>query len=318
MADPPLPAPAKPRVKRLDAAARAQMLAELGGLATVCQAANCPNIGECWRRGTATFMILGEVCTRNCKFCNVASGKPQPPDPAEPERIAAAVAGLKLRFAVLTCVDRDDLPDCGAGHWAACIAAIRARCPGVGVEALTGDFQGRADSIAAVVRAGPDVFAHNVETVPRLQRAIRHPASWERSVAVLQQARQIARAEGITLAIKSGLMTGLGEEDGEIHEALRLLAEAGVELVTIGQYLKPLDTPGRTDVQRYASPEQFAKYADWARALGIKGVASSALTRSSHFAETLYAQAKTAAQSPPLPGDRVAAASLPPDSPEAQ
>ena len=294
------------------------MHAELSGLATVCQAANCPNIGECWQRGTATFMILGETCTRNCKFCNVASGKPSPPDPDEPVRIAEAVAKLGLRFAVLTCVDRDDLPDSGAAHWAQCIEAIHAQCPDVGIEALTGDFQGKADSIAAVVRARPNVFAHNVETVPRLQRAIRHPASWERSVDVLRQAREIAQAEGIELAIKSGLMVGLGESDEEIYEALQLLTEAGAELATIGQYLKPLNTPGRIDVQRYVSPEQFEMYADWARTLGFKGVASSALTRSSHFAETLYAQAKAAAETPPLPNVRGAADSVPPGSSEAR
>jgi lipoyl synthase len=268
------------------------MLAELGGLATVCQAANCPNIGECWRRGTATFMILGETCTRNCKFCNVASGKPAPPDPAEPERIADAVARLGLKFAVLTCVDRDDLPDFGAAHWAACISAIRARCPGVGIEALAGDFQGHPDSIATVVRSRPDVFAHNVETVPRLQREIRHPASWERSIGVLRQAQALARAAGVPLLVKSGLMVGLGETDEEVYEALWLLAEAGIELITIGQYLQPLNTPGRLTVQRYVSAAQFQVYADWARAAGFKGVASSPLTRSSHFAETLVAQAR--------------------------
>jgi lipoyl synthase len=294
VADTPLPVNSKPRVRRLDSAARAQMLAEISGLATVCQAANCPNIGECWQRGTATFMILGETCTRNCKFCNVASGKPAPPDPTEPERIADAVARLKLKFAVLTCVDRDDLPDFGAAHWATCLAAVRARCPGVGVEALAGDFQGRAESIALVVQARPDVFAHNVETVPRLQRAIRHPASWERSVDVLRQAKALAVAQGIALHIKSGLMAGLGETDDELEEALWLLAEAGVELVTIGQYLKPLNAPGRLPVQRYVSAEQFQTYADWARAAGFKGVASSPLTRSSHFAETLLAQAHSA------------------------
>lgn len=267
------------------------MQQNLDGLHTVCSAANCPNAGECWSRRTATFMIMGDVCTRNCKFCNVTSGKPHPLDPEEPARVATAVDKLGLKFAVLTCVDRDDLPDSGAAHWAACIRAIRKRTPGVGIEALTGDFSGSVDAIAQVVAAGPDVFAHNVETVPRLQQDIRHPASWERSCEVLRTAAAQARRQGRSLLIKSGLMVGLGETDEEVFDAIRLLAASGAELLTIGQYLKPRNTDARIDVQRYVDEAQFNEYASAARAAGFKGVASSPLTRSSHLAETLYAQA---------------------------
>lgn len=264
----------------------------LGGLHTVCASANCPNIAECWSRGTATFMIMGDTCTRHCRFCGVKTGKPEGLDAREPVRLADSIAELELKYAVITCVDRDDLPDGGSAHWAECIRAIRRSNPGTGIEVLTGDFRGEPRSIATVVEAAPDVFAHNVEVVPRLQSLARPAATWERSLAVLEQAAAIAARQNIPLLTKTGLMLGIGESDGEAREALELIAARGVDLLTIGQYLKPLGVAGLLDVDRYVSPEQFDVLADYARSLGFKGVASSPLTRSSHLAETLYAGAR--------------------------
>lgn len=278
-------------MRRLDSATRELMQRSLAGLPTVCAKANCPNIGECWQRGTATFMIMGDVCTRGCRFCNVASGRPGPLNHDEPRLLAESVTALKLRYAVVTCVDRDDLPDSGAAHWAACITAVRQAAPGVGVEALVGDFKGVERDIATVVQARPHVFAHNVEVVPRLQREVRPAASWERSCQVLQIARRAADADGVPLLIKSGLMLGLGETGAEVREALALLRERGAQLITLGQYLKPLNRDDKLDVQRYVPPEEFGELAEYARSIGFSGVAANPLTRSSHLAETLYAQA---------------------------
>jgi lipoyl synthase len=285
------------KVRRLDTATRELMQRSMTGLHTVCAEANCPNIGECWARGTATFMVMGMVCTRNCRFCDVTHGRPGALDPDEPYNLAETICNLGLKYAVITCVDRDDLPDQGAAHWAQCIHAIRERCGGridsggVGVEVLTGDFRGREQDVATVVRAQPDVFAHNVETVPRLQRSIRRIASWEWSTDVLRMARRIAQADGTQLLTKSGLMLGLGETDDEVREALRLLRECEVDLLTLGQYLKPRNIADRVEVDRFVTPEQFADLGAYAREIGFKGVAASPLTRSSHLAETLYAGA---------------------------
>lgn len=272
------------------------MQQSLGSLPTVCAAANCPNIGECWQRGTATFMIMGELCTRGCRFCNVATGQPQPLNPQEPQLLADSVAQLQLRYAVLTCVDRDDLPDSGAAHWAACIGAVRKQCPQVGIEALVGDFRGSTADIATVVQARPDVFAHNVEVVPRLQSAVRPAAAWETSCGVLKTARRLAEVHEVPLLIKSGLMLGLGESLAEVREALVELRSSGAELLTLGQYLKPSHRDGKLDVQRYVTPQEFAGLADFARSLGFAGVAAGPLTRSSHLAETLYADARAIQQ----------------------
>jgi lipoyl synthase len=294
---PSAPRPSWLKVRRLDLAARETMQRSLIGLHTVCAEANCPNIGECWARGTATFMIMGHVCTRNCRFCDVTHGRPGALDADEPYTLAETIFNLGLKYAVITCVDRDDLPDQGAAHWAACIQAIRERCGGridsggVGIEVLTGDFHGREQDVATVVRAQPDVFAHNVETVPRLQRPIRRIANWEWSTQVLIAARNIAQAEGIPLLIKSGMMLGLGETDTEVREAMRLLLDCGVDLLTLGQYLKPRNIADRLEVDRFVPPEQFDELAAYARELGFRGVAASPLTRSSHLAETLYANA---------------------------
>jgi lipoyl synthase len=296
------PRPSWLKVRRLDAATREMMQRSLTGLHTVCAEANCPNIGECWARGTATFMIMGQVCTRNCRFCDVATGRPGTLDPDEPFTLAQAIHELGLKYAVITCVDRDDLADQGAAHWARCIEAIRERCGGrmdsggVGIEVLTGDFRGREQDVATVVRAQPDVFAHNVETVPRLQHPIRRVGNWEWSASVLNAARKVAQSEGIPLLVKSGLMLGLGETDAEVREALRLLRECNVELLTLGQYLKPRNVADRIDVARYVTPDEFAAHAAYAKEIGFLGVAASPLTRSSHLAETLYAGAKQASR----------------------
>jgi lipoic acid synthetase len=250
-------------------------------LHTVCFSAACPNLNECWSRGTATFMIGGSRCTRRCAFCDVATGRPDALDPGEPERVAAAVAELGLRFAVVTCVARDDLPDGGAGQMAATVRAIRARCPGVGVEVLIADYGGDEGALAAVLEAGPDVLNHNLETVARLQRKVRPAASYERSLFVLRRAGEL-RPE---IPRKSGLILGMGERDEEIEVALADLRAAGVTLLTLGQYLRP--SPDHLPLDRWLTPAEFAAFAARARALGFREVASGPLVRSSYHAESL-------------------------------
>ncbi len=250
------------------------------GLHTVCVEAACPNLGECWGRGAATFLILGDQCTRACRFCNVQPGKPRPPEPTEPERVAGAIRKLGLKYAVLTSVTRDDLPDGGAGHWAAVIRKIRQACPEVVVEVLVPDFRGLPENLEVVFRAGPHVFAHNVETVRSLSARIRPQADHDRSLRVLELA---ARAGLVT---KSGLMVGLGEEDGEVIETLAGLRQVGVRLVTIGQYLQP--SARHEPVHRYVSPETFEEYRQAALAMGFEYVASGPLVRSSYHADEAY------------------------------
>jgi lipoic acid synthetase len=251
------------------------------GLHTVCFSAACPNLSECWSRGTATFMIGGSRCTRRCAFCDVATGRPDALDPDEPARVAEAVAALRLRFAVVTCVARDDLPDGGAGQMAATVRAIRERCPGVGIEVLIADYGGDEAALQAVLAARPDVLNHNLETVERLQRKVRPAASYERSLFVLRRAGE--RAPG--LPIKSGLILGMGERDDEIEAALRDLRTAGVSLLTLGQYLRP--SPDHLPLDRWVTPAEFTAWAARARALGFKEVASGPLVRSSYHAESL-------------------------------
>ena len=284
------------KVRRLDEATRERMNRPLGGLHTVCAEANCPNIGECWQRGTATFMVMGDKCTRSCRFCNVDFGRPEPLNEHEPTLLAASIAELGLDYAVVTCVDRDDLADSGAGHWVACIEAVRERCPAVKLEILTGDFKGSAEHIEQVALARPEVFAHNVETVPRLQSSVRNKGRWDTSLRVLDIARETARRGGFTMLIKSGLMLGLGETLDEVKDAMGLLREHDVELLTIGQYLKPLDRPDKLEVERFPTPEEYSELAEYGLSIGFAGVASSPLTRSSHLAETLYADALAARQ----------------------
>lgn len=247
-------------------------------LHTVCEEAHCPNLGECWNRGTATFMILGDVCTRACGFCAVKTGLPErAPDPREPERVAEAVARMGLRHAVITSVNRDDRRDGGAGSFVACIQAIRARLPGCAVEVLIPDFKGNWDALALVLAARPDVLNHNTETVPRLYRQVRPGARFERSLEVLRR----SRAAG--LLTKSGVMVGLGEERDELEQCLRAIQAAGTQVLTLGQYLRP--SPAHLPVSRYYTPEEFADWRSWALELGFAHVESGPLVRSSYHAE---------------------------------
>jgi lipoyl synthase len=250
-------------------------------LATVCEEAKCPNIGECWNAGTATLMVLGAVCTRACRFCSVDTGNPRGwLDPAEPQNAARTVELMKLRYVVLTSVDRDDLPDGGAGHYAACVAAIRAACPDTAVEALVPDFQGRLEDVATVVDSGIAVFAQNIETVQRLTHPVRDPrAGYRQTLAVLAGAK--AHRPGVLT--KSSLMLGLGETDEEIVHTLRDLRAAGVDIVTLGQYLQP--TPNHLPVERFVTPAQFDAYRAQALRLGFLECVSGPLVRSSYRAE---------------------------------
>jgi lipoic acid synthetase len=248
-------------------------------LATVCQSAHCPNLGECFSRGTATFMILGTRCTRRCRFCAVDKGAPGPPDAKEPERIAAAVRQMGLTHAVVTAVTRDDLPDGGAGQFAGTIRQIRDQCPGVSVEVLVPDFGGAIPALDELCTARPDVFNHNIETVPRLYPRIRPGAEYRRSIGVLSY----AAAKGLT--VKSGLMLGLGETDKEIRETLMDLKYAGCMRLTMGQYLAP--SKANAPVARYVPPEEFEQWGDAARRMGFASVASGPLVRSSYRAEEM-------------------------------
>ncbi len=250
-------------------------------LHTVCYSAACPNLGECWARGTATFMIGGNRCTRRCGFCDVTTARPDPLDPDEPARVARAVERLGLRFAVVTCVARDDLADGGAGQMAATVRAIRERCPGTGVEVLIADYKGSEDALRSVLRADPDVLNHNLETVARLQRRVRPAARYARSLDLLRRAGELRP----DIPTKSGLMLGLGERDAELEQALADLRDAGVSLLTLGQYLRP--SPRHLAVARYLPPAEFAAWAERARALGFRDVAAGPLVRSSYHAEQL-------------------------------
>jgi lipoic acid synthetase len=250
------------------------------GLHTVCESASCPNLGECWNAKSLTIMILGGLCTRSCKFCDVPTGKPLPPDPDEPARVAAILSELGLAHTVITCVTRDDLPDGGAAHWAATIRAVKQSCPDMVLEALTSDFKGDTAAVDVVLEAGPDVFAHNLETVPRLAREVRVQASVERSLRVLAHAKQRGALT------KSGLMLGLGENPDEIREVMGLLRNAGVDILTLGQYLRP--SRQHLPVVRHLPPEEFAQLKDEALALGFAHVESGPLVRSSYHASNQH------------------------------
>lgn len=256
----------------------AQIMRQLH-LNTVCKEANCPNLGECYKKHTATFMILGSQCTRNCRFCNIACGKPEPVDPEEPENVAKAVAQLKLRHAVITCVTRDDLPDGGAAQFARTIQAIRATSPGTTVEVLISDMKGDRASLDTVMDARPDVLNHNVETVEALYALVRPQAKYERSLDVLRYCKAV-RPEGLT---KTGFMVGLGETDDQIDRLMDDVLETGCDILTIGQYLQP--SPAHAPLNRYVTPEQFDAYRDLALSKGFRHVASSPLARSSYRAQ---------------------------------
>jgi len=273
-------APNLPRVREL------KDLIAGRGLHTVCQEASCPNIGECYSHGTATFMILGDLCTRRCPFCDVAHGRPMPPDAQEPARLAETVAMMGLRYVVVTSVDRDDLRDGGAEHFARCIAAVRDAAPGITIEVLVPDFRGRAArALDALCAAPPDVFNHNLESVPRLYRAVRPGADYAGSLRLLADFG--ARLPAVPT--KSGIMVGLGETAGEVEQVMRDLREHGVGMITIGQYLQP--STGHLPVQRYVHPDEFARYAEVARTLGFRHVASGPLVRSSYHADQQAAAA---------------------------
>jgi lipoyl synthase len=269
-----VPAPGGPNYRRL------KDKIEADNLHTVCQEANCPNVGECWERGTATFMILGDVCTRRCGFCNVQTGVPTWNDPLEPLRVANQVKQMGLRHAVVTSVDRDDLPDYGAGAFVGVIRSIRMQAPGCKVEVLTPDFRGQEMPLARVIYERPDVFNHNVETVPRLYSKARRGSNFLRSCRVLRMAKEMGGDEVVT---KSGLMVGLGEEFDEMVDAFGTLREHGVQILTVGQYLRP--TERHLPVVRYWHPDEFDALRDAALELGFESVASGPLVRSSYHAD---------------------------------
>jgi lipoic acid synthetase len=246
-------------------------------LHTVCESAKCPHIGECWSRRALTIMILGDICTRSCRFCDVSTGRPLPADPDEPRRVAEMLSNLDLEHTVITCVDRDDLADGGAAHWAETITRVKQACPNMTLEVLTGDFKGNTDDVDVVLAAEPDVFAHNLETVPRLSRQVRVQASYPRSYRILEH----AHSRGAVT--KTGLMVGLGETMDEIREVLREVHALGVDIVTLGQYLQP--SKKHMPIDRYARPEEFEELAAYALKLGIPHVESGPLVRSSYHAD---------------------------------
>ncbi|HEU4730263.1 MAG TPA: lipoyl synthase [Kofleriaceae bacterium] len=263
--------PSKPEYFELRA-----MVKELA-LHTVCESASCPNIGECWTRRALTIMILGDICTRSCRFCDVTTGRPLPPDPDEPRRVAEMLSRLSLEHTVITCVDRDDLADFGAHHWAETIRRVKAACPEMTLEVLAGDFKGKTDLVDIVLDADPDVFAHNLETVPRLSRQVRVQASYPRSYRILEHAR---KRNAVT---KTGLMLGLGETRDEVEEVLRDVARLGVDIVTLGQYLAP--SKQHLPIERYVHPSEFAELEQYALAQGITHVVAGPLVRSSYHAD---------------------------------
>jgi lipoic acid synthetase len=277
-----VPPPGSPRYRKLNALIQAE------NLHTVCQEAACPNVGECWERGTATFMILGDTCTRRCGFCNVKTGKPTWNDPLEPARVARSVAKMGLRHAVVTSVDRDDLPDYGAGAFVGVIRQIRRQAPWCKVEVLTPDFRGQEMPLAKVVAERPDVFNHNVEVVPRLYPVARRGSTFLRSCRVLRNAKEMGGEDVVT---KSGLMVGLGETHDEMVETFATLREHGVQVLTVGQYLRP--TRDHLPVVRYWHPDEFAELEREAYAMGFESVAAGPLVRSSYHAEQTLAQASS-------------------------
>jgi len=248
-------------------------------LHTICEEARCPNRNHCYSRGTATFLILGDRCTRSCPFCSVAGGPPLPPDPDEPARLVDAVVALGLRHVVVTSVNRDDLADQGSGHFVACIEGLRARLPDLTIEVLIPDFRGRAEDIDRVIDAGPDILNHNLETVPRLYRRVRPGARYDRSLELLARARDRGGAW-----VKSGVMVGLGESPAELDETMRDLFASGCEILTVGQYLAP--TPESLPVVEYVPPARFEEIERRGREIGFAHVFAGPFVRSSYLADT--------------------------------
>src|ERR1700677_430856 len=276
-----VPAPGGERYREL------QGLIESENLHTVCQEAACPNIGECWQRGTATFMILGDTCTRRCGFCNVKTGKPTWHDPLEPARVARSIARMGLRHAVITSVDRDDLPDYGASAFVGVIRQIRRQSPQTKIEVLTPDFRGSEMPLAKVIAERPDVFNHNVEVVPRLYKVARRGSTFERSCRVLNNAHELGEGDVVT---KSGLMVGLGETHDEMVDAFGALRLHGVQVLTVGQYLRPSER--HLPVVRYWHPDEFAALERAAYELGFDHVAAGPLVRSSYHTDQHVAQSR--------------------------
>jgi lipoic acid synthetase len=267
-------APTSPEVSRIKALLRDRQLN------TVCEEASCPNLGECFHHGTATFMILGDLCTRRCPFCDVGHGVPLPPDPEEPRRLADAVAAMALKYVVITSVDRDDLRDGGAGHFAACIRAVRDTSPGTRIEILTPDFRGRLETALETLSGEPpDVMNHNLETVPRLYKAVRPGADYAHSLDLLR----LFKERMPNLPTKSGIMLGLGETDAEALAVLRDLRAHGVTMLTVGQYLQP--SPHHLPVERYVEPRAFEELARLAEGMGFAVAACAPLARSSYHAD---------------------------------
>lgn len=264
---------------------RIRSLVEGLGLHTVCCEARCPNIGECYCSGTATFLILGKVCTRHCRFCNIVDGRPSPVDEGEAERLAEAAVRMKLSFVVITSVTRDDLPDGGASHFARCLEVLHRRLPEAGVEVLIPDFQGDDEALATVLAAKPSILNHNLETVPRLYEAVRPEARFDRSLRLLARSRELAPE----IETKSGLMLGLGEEAAELESVLGELRSVGCRRLTLGQYLPP--SGEHAPLHRYVSPEEFEGWKLRCKALGFTHVESSPLVRSSYHARSM-AEAK--------------------------
>ncbi|MCU0604032.1 MAG: lipoyl synthase [Desulfobacterales bacterium] len=276
------PAWLKRRLPAGEAFNQVRELIEAGRLHTVCQEAKCPNIWECYSHRTATFLIMGGRCTRNCRFCSVSPGLPEPLDPDEPERVAEAVERMGLRYAVVTSVTRDDLPDGGAGHFAATLHEIRRRAPGVQIEVLIPDFQGNPAALDVVLRARPDVLNHNIETVPRLYPRVRPQADYRRSLELLRRAGEIAPGT----PTKSGLMLGLGERPEEIRQTLLDLRAAGCRILTLGQYLQP--SPEHLPVEAYVPPDDFENWRRDALEMGFSEVASAPFVRSSYHAKESF------------------------------
>ncbi len=262
-----------------------RLLADLQ-LETVCSSANCPNISECFGRGTATFMILGPTCTRSCRFCAVASGKPAPPRSSEPAAVAEASARLRLKHVVITSVTRDELPDGGAEHFAATIRAVRTRLPQTTIEVLTPDFQGDEAAVDTVLSAGPDVFNHNIETVPRLYSQVRPQAQYKRSLDVLAYVKSSRVGQQVHLLSKSGVMVGLGETGDEVRDVMRDLREIGCDILTIGQYLAP--SPRHAPIARFVEPAEFDAMRAEALEMGFSAVAAGPFVRSSYRAEEVF------------------------------
>jgi lipoic acid synthetase len=276
-------APGGPNYLRLKALMREM------DLHTVCEEAHCPNVGECWEHGTATFMILGSVCTRNCAYCAVAHGRPPKFDPAEPSRVADACAEMRLRHVVLTSVDRDDLPDFGAWAFAETIREIKARLPGASVEVLVPDFQGKEDSIRAVLEARPDIYNHNTETVPRLYKKCRPGGRYARVLEIFRASKRIAP----DVPTKTGIILGMGETNEEVLATMRDLRTVDVDILTLGQYLRPSD--GHVALDRYVTPEDFRMFYEAGMAMGFRHVESCPLVRSSYHAWEQVQAAQVAA-----------------------